>query len=76
MTLGQVLRAKRKSLGLTRLQVAKACDVVESTVINWESDRHKFKLDAHQMKARCGLLGFTLEELAGAEVGETRSPLL
>jgi len=71
MTLGQILRERRESLGLTRLQVARACDVVESTVINWESDRHKPKLYATQMKALCDLLGFTLEELAAAEVGET-----
>lgn len=45
--------------------------MVESTVINWESDRHKPKLYATQMKALCDLLGFTLEELAAAEVGET-----
>lgn len=45
-------------------------DVVQSTVINWESDRYKPKLYATQMKARCDLLGFTLEELSAAEVDE------
>lgn len=63
MTLGQKLRARRESLGLTRIQVAKACDVVESTIINWESDRHKPKLYPYQMKALCDLLNFTLEDL-------------
>jgi transcriptional regulator with XRE-family HTH domain len=64
MTLGQKLRERRESLGLTRLQIAKACDVVESTVINWETDRHVPKLYTIQMKALCDILNFTLEELA------------
>ncbi|HBE53178.1 MAG TPA: XRE family transcriptional regulator, partial [Cyanobacteria bacterium UBA11369] len=32
MTLGQKIRERRESLGLTRRQVALACNVVESTV--------------------------------------------
>jgi putative transcriptional regulator len=64
MTLGQILRERRESLGLTRLQVAKACDVVESTVINWETDRHIPKLYPAQTKALCDLLNFTLDDLA------------
>jgi transcriptional regulator with XRE-family HTH domain len=66
-TLGQKLKHRRESLGLTRIQVAEACDVVQSTVINWEIDRHKPKLYPVQMKALCDLLKFTLEELAAAE---------
>ncbi|HIK39056.1 helix-turn-helix transcriptional regulator [Thermoleptolyngbya sp. M55_K2018_002] len=57
-------------MGLTRIQVARACGVVESTVINWESDRYKPKLYATQIKAGCDLLGFMLEELSAAEVDE------
>ncbi|HEY9893645.1 MAG TPA: helix-turn-helix transcriptional regulator [Candidatus Sericytochromatia bacterium] len=64
MTLGQMLRERRESLGLTRLQVAKACGVVESTVINWETDRHIPKLYPIQTKALCDLLKFTVDELA------------
>jgi transcriptional regulator with XRE-family HTH domain len=64
MTLGQKLRERRESLGLTRLQVARACDVVESTVINWEIDKHIPKLHPTQTKALCDLLHFTLDELA------------
>lgn len=64
MTLGQMLRERRESLGLTRLQVAKACEVVESTVINWETDRHIPKLYPKQTKALCDLLNFTVEDLA------------
>lgn len=64
MTLGQKLRERRKNLGLTRLQVAQACGVVESTVINWETDRQKPKLYPEQTKALCDLLEFTLEDLA------------
>ncbi|MDY6781320.1 MAG: helix-turn-helix transcriptional regulator [Cyanobacteriota bacterium] len=64
MTFGQKLRAQREGLGLTRIQVARTCDVVESTVINWESDRHLPKLYPSQMKALCDLLDLTLEELA------------
>ncbi len=63
MTLGQKLRTRRESLGLTRLQVAKACDVVESTVINWETDRHTPKLYPAQTKALCELLKFTIDDL-------------
>ena len=64
MTLGQKLRERRESLGLTRLQVARSCGVVESTVINWETDRHIPKLYPIQLKALCDLLHFTLDELA------------
>jgi DNA-binding XRE family transcriptional regulator len=64
MTLGQMLRQRRESLGLTRLQVARTCDVVESTVINWETDKHIPKLYPTQTKALCDLLNFTLEDLA------------
>jgi transcriptional regulator with XRE-family HTH domain len=70
MTLGQKLRERRESLGLTRLQIAKACDVVESTVINWETDRHVPKLYPTKMKALCDTLNFTLEELAAASINE------
>jgi len=63
MTLGQKIRERRESLGLTRRQVALACNVVESTVINWETDRHVPKLYPAQMKALCDLLNFTLEDL-------------
>jgi putative transcriptional regulator len=64
MTLGQILRERRESLGLTRIQVATVCGVVESTVINWETDRHIPKLYPVQTKALCDLLNFTLDELA------------
>ncbi|MEG4172051.1 MULTISPECIES: helix-turn-helix transcriptional regulator [unclassified Microcoleus] len=63
MTLGQKLRERRESLGLTRIQVARACNVVESTVINWETDRHVPKLYPAQMKALCDLLKFLIEDL-------------
>ncbi|MBE9114306.1 helix-turn-helix transcriptional regulator [Lusitaniella coriacea LEGE 07157] len=64
MTFGQKLRAQREKLNLTRIQVARACNVVESTIINWETDRHLPKLYPSQMKALCDLLDVTLEELA------------
>lgn len=64
MTLGQKIRQRRESLGLTRRQIALACNVVESTVINWETDRHVPKLYPAQMKALCDILNFTLEDLA------------
>ena len=63
MTLGQKLRIRRESLNLTRIQVARACQVVQSTVINWETDRHVPKLYPAQMKALCDLLQFTIEDL-------------
>ena len=63
MTLGQKLRIRRESLNLTRIQVARACEVVQSTVINWETDRHVPKLYPAQMKALCDLLKFTIEDL-------------
>lgn len=63
MTLGQKLRKRRESLRLTRIQVARACNVVESTAINWETDRHVPKLYPVQMKALCDLLKFTIEDL-------------
>ena len=63
MSLGKKLRERRESLGLTRIQVAEACNVVQSTVINWETDRHVPKLYPAQMKALCDLLNFTLEDL-------------
>ncbi|HEY9883004.1 MAG TPA: helix-turn-helix transcriptional regulator [Thermosynechococcaceae cyanobacterium] len=64
MTLGQKLRERRESLGFTRIQIARACDVVEATVFNWENDKHIPKLYPTQMKALCDILQFTLEELA------------
>jgi putative transcriptional regulator len=63
MTLGEKLRKRRESLRLTRIQVARACHVVQSTVINWETDRHVPKLYPVQMKALCDLLKFTIEDL-------------
>ncbi|GET40902.1 helix-turn-helix transcriptional regulator [Microseira wollei] len=63
MSLGKKLRERRESLGLTRIQVAEACNVVQSTVINWETDRQVPKLYPAQMKALCELLNLTLEDL-------------
>lgn len=63
-TLSEKLRERRTSLGLTRIQIARACDVVESTVVNWETGRHIPRLYPLQMKALCDILQFTLEELA------------
>lgn len=63
MTLGQKLKIRRESLNLTRIQVAEACNVVQSTVINWETDRHVPKLYPAQMKALCDLLKFSIEDL-------------
>ncbi|NER28027.1 MAG: helix-turn-helix transcriptional regulator [Symploca sp. SIO1C4] len=74
MTLGQKLRERRQNLGLTRLQVAQACGVVESTVINWETDRHKPKLYPEQTKALCDLLKFTLEDLADWSTKHNEQP--
>lgn len=63
-TLSQKLRERRKSLKLTRIQIARACDVVESTVVNWETGKHIPRLYPTQMKALCEILQFTLDELA------------
>ncbi|MCU0546567.1 MAG: helix-turn-helix domain-containing protein [Oscillatoriaceae cyanobacterium Prado104] len=63
MKLGQKLKERRESLGLTRIQVAEACSVVQSTVINWETDRHVPKLYPAQMKALCDILKFSIEDL-------------
>lgn len=63
-TLSEKLRERRKSLGLTRIQIARACDVVESTVVNWETGKHIPKLYPTQMKALCEILQFTVDELA------------
>ncbi|NEP50422.1 MAG: helix-turn-helix transcriptional regulator [Moorea sp. SIO3C2] len=63
MSLGKKLRQRRESKGLTRIQVARACDVVESTVINWEADRHKPKLYPAQTKALCDILDLKVEDL-------------
>ncbi|WP_333085085.1 MULTISPECIES: hypothetical protein [unclassified Microcoleus] len=43
--------------------MAIACQVVQSTVINWETDRHVPKLYPAQMKALCDLLKFSIEDL-------------
>ncbi|MBD2090156.1 helix-turn-helix transcriptional regulator [Microcoleus sp. FACHB-1515] len=64
MSLGEKLAERRKALKLTRLQVALAVGVVESSVKNWETGRHVPKLYPTQMEALCNILGFTLEELA------------
>lgn len=63
MTLGQKLRIRRESLNLTRIQVARACKVVPSTLIDWETDRHVPKLYPAQIKAQCDLLKFLIEDL-------------
>jgi putative transcriptional regulator len=64
MALGEKLAERRKALKLTRLQVASAVGVVESSVKNWETGRHIPKLYPTQMQALCEILEFTLEELA------------
>jgi transcriptional regulator with XRE-family HTH domain len=64
MGLGEKLAERRRALKLTRLQVALAVEVVESSVKNWETGRHIPKLYPTQMKALCDILQFTLEELA------------
>lgn len=63
-TLSQKLLERRKSLKLTRIQIARACDVVESTVLNWETGKHIPRLYPTQMKALCEILQFTIDELA------------
>ncbi|MEG4528940.1 helix-turn-helix transcriptional regulator [Microcoleus sp. D2_18a_D3] len=63
MTLVKKLRIRRESLNLTRIEVAIVCKVVQSTVINWETDRHVPKLYPAQMKALCDLLKFSIEDL-------------
>jgi len=37
MEIKDILKQKRKSLGLTMKDVARACDVSEATVSRWES---------------------------------------
>ena len=69
MMLEQKLRERPESLGLTRLQVARACDVVESTVINRKTDKHTSKRYPVQIKALCDLLNFRLDELVQGQQG-------
>lgn len=63
MRLGGKLRARRKYLGLTLLDVAKAVGVAEATVQRWESARIKV-MKADNMVRLSLVLNIPLEELA------------
>jgi len=51
LSLGQRMRQRRESLGLSRHKVAVATGVTENTVINWEADKHIPTLPPKQLAA-------------------------
>ncbi|MBD2074332.1 helix-turn-helix transcriptional regulator [Phormidium sp. FACHB-592] len=62
-TLGQRMRQRRESKGLTRRKIAVACDVTEGTVVNWEIDKHVPKLTPTQLNTLLTLLGWSLSDM-------------
>jgi DNA-binding XRE family transcriptional regulator len=53
----------RKELNLTQEDVADALKISTRTVINWEKGHHEPKLTIRQVKALCGLLHKSLDEI-------------
>jgi len=62
-SLGQRMRMRRESLGLSRHKVAVACDVTENTVTNWENGKHTPKLLPKQLVALLATLQWELQDL-------------
>jgi DNA-binding XRE family transcriptional regulator len=62
-TLGQRMRQRRESKGLTRRKIAIACDVTEGTVVNWEIDKHVPKLTPTQLSILLSLLDWSLSDM-------------
>jgi DNA-binding transcriptional regulator YiaG len=63
-SLGQRIRQRRESLGLSRHKLAVACDVTENSVTNWENDKHLPKLAPKQLIALLAMLQWELQDLA------------
>lgn len=61
--MGERFRSIRKAKGMTRRDVAKAIDVTEATLGNWE--RGKTEPKAHDIIALCKLYGCSADELLG-----------
>lgn len=62
-SLGQRMRKRRESLGLSRHKVAVATGVTENTVINWEADKHVPTLPPKQLAALLEALQWELKNL-------------
>lgn len=62
-SLGQRMRQRRQSLGLSRHKVAVACEVTENSVTNWENDKHLPKLPPKQLVALLAILQWELKDL-------------
>lgn len=56
MTIGDIIKTRRKELNMTQGDVARACDTTKATVSRWESgDIHKIKRP--MIQALCRTLG-------------------
>lgn len=58
-----ILVLLRQRKGLTQEDLAKALEVTDHTIRNWEKGRSEPKLTIKQMKVLCRVLGCQLEEL-------------
>jgi len=54
---------RRKELGLTQEDIAKALGVTPRTVIYWENGHHEPKLTINQIKQLCRLMKWSIEEV-------------
>lgn len=66
MTLGEYIKAKRKSLGLSAEQLAEQCGVAPSTVYRWENGDTE-KIPSGQLKELAKSLGVRPSELIDDE---------
>lgn len=66
MTLGEYIKAKRKSLGLSAEQLAEQCGVAPSTVYRWENGDTE-KIPSGQLKVLAQSLGVRPSELIDDE---------
>ena len=66
MTLGEYIKAKRKSLGLSAEQLAEKCEVAPSTVYRWENGDTE-KIPSGQLKILAQTLGVRPSELIDDE---------
>lgn len=65
MTLGEKIKAARKSKGFTQKQLAELINAKHNSVSDWESDRYKPDMDTIELL--CGVLDVTPTYIMGSK---------
>lgn len=71
---GEIVRARRKSLGMSQKELARRLGVYAPTLCRWE--RGERGMPASALAAACEILGMSADELLGTDAGGMRGELV